>query len=73
MVYPQLARLMSMKCMNQKNLSNIIGRSQQITSKKLNGESDFKRSEMQLIKAHFIDIEPDITMDSIFERYIFLP
>lgn len=73
MIYPELAKLMAIKRMTQTDLGKVIGRTQQATSKKLNGETDFKKKEMQAIKEHFKDVIPDINMDAIFEENIFLP
>lgn len=71
MIYPEIARLMACKKMNQTSLAKVLNISQQAVSKKLNGDSDFKRREMIAIKNHFADIAPDITMEKLFE--IFLP
>jgi len=72
MVFPEIAKLMAYKNMRQKDLGKIIGCTQQATSRKLKGKTDFKRSEMIKIKEHFKDIAPDITIDQIFhEEYFF--
>lgn len=64
---------MGYKNMKHKDLAKIIGVSQQAASRKLKGEADFKRSEMQKIKAFFQNDFPGITMDQIFTTEIFLP
>jgi predicted transcriptional regulator len=71
-MYPELVKLMAYTDMKHKDLAKIIGVSQQATSKKIKGESDFKGSEMQKIKEHFKAKFPDITMDQIFTKDIFL-
>lgn len=71
-MYPELIKLMAYTGMKHKGLAEIIGISQQATSKKIKGESDFKRAEMQKIKEHFKKVLPDITMDQIFTKDIFL-
>jgi len=58
--------------MKHKDLGAILGISQQATSKKIKGESDFKRGEMQKIKEYFKKTFPEITMDQIFTKDIFL-
>jgi hypothetical protein len=73
MIFPELARLMAYKRMFIKDLAKVIGCSTQATSKKLKGEAEFKRSEMQKIKEYFSDIFPELTMDEIFKENIFLP
>ena len=74
-MYPELIKLM--KCttpkLTDKSLAKIIGVSQQATSKKLKGETEFKRSEMQKVKEYFQKDFPGITMDQIFTKDIFLP
>lgn len=72
-MYPELLKLMGYKNMKHKDLAKIIGVSQQAASRKLKGEADFKRSEMQKIKAFFQNDFPGITMDQIFTTEIFLP
>ncbi|MFA5300967.1 MAG: hypothetical protein WC389_22470 [Lutibacter sp.] len=71
-MYPELIKLMAIENMKHKQLGKILGISQQATSKKLKGETDFKRKEMQIIKEHFRAKYPDITMDQIFTKDIFL-
>jgi predicted transcriptional regulator len=72
-MYPELIKLMGCTGMKHKALAKIIGVSQQAASKKIKGETEFKRSEMQKIKAHFQKDFPEITMDQIFTKDIFLP
>lgn len=76
-MYPELLKLMGYKSMKHKDLAKIIGVSQQAASKKIKGETEFKRSEMQKIKAYFRKEFPDefsgITMEQIFTTDIFLP
>jgi predicted transcriptional regulator len=73
MIFPKLAGLMAVNKMSHKQLSKIIGCSQQAASKKLDGKIEFKRSEMQKIKRYFQSIDPNVTVDELFEEYIFLP
>ena len=72
-MYPELLKLMGYKNMKHKDLAKIIGVSQQAASKKIRGETEFKRSEMQKIKAFFQKDFPEITMEQIFTTEIFLP
>lgn len=72
MVFPELHKLMAYKNMTVKDLAWVMGVTPQAASKKLTGQTEFKRSDMQKIKAHFMDLFPDITMDQIFEVNIFL-
>ena len=71
-MYPELIKLMSVEHMKHKHLGSLLGISQQSASKKIKGESDFKRGEMQKIKEHFSKKYPNITMDQIFTKDIFL-
>jgi predicted transcriptional regulator len=71
-MYPELAKLMAFKNMKHKDIASILGISQQATSKKLKGETEFRYSEMQKIKEYFKEDYPDITMDQIFIKKIFL-
>ena len=71
-MYPELIKLMAYTDMKHKDLAKVIGVSQQATSKKIKGEAEFRGSEMQKIKAHFKSKFPDITMDQIFTKDIFL-
>lgn len=71
-MYPELIKLMAYIGMKHKDLGKLIGISQQAASKKLKGESDFKRAEMQKIKEHFKNEFPEVTMDRIFTKDIFL-
>lgn len=73
MAYPELIKLMAYKNMRQKDLGKVIGCTQQATSQKLKGVTEFKRSEMIKIKEEFQDIFPEITIDEIFKENIFLP
>lgn len=73
MVFPELHKLMAYKNMTLKDLAWVMGITPQATSKKITGQTEFKRSEMQKVKNHFKDLFPDITMDKIFEVNIFLP
>jgi predicted transcriptional regulator len=72
-MYPELLKLMGCKRMKHKELAKIIGVSQQATSKKIRGETEFRRSEMQKIRDYFKEYYPTITMDQIFTNDIFLP
>jgi predicted transcriptional regulator len=71
-MYPELAKLMAYRNMKHKDIASILGISQQAISKKLKGETEFRYSEMQKIKEYFKKDYPDITMDQIFTRDIFL-
>ena len=73
MLYPELLKLMAYKGMTKKDLAKVLGITPQALGKKMLGKTEFRRDEMQKIKEHFQDICPDITMDQIFERNIFLP
>ena len=68
-LYPELLKMLAYKGMTKKDLAKVLG----ITPQLMGGKTDFKRNEMQIVKEHFQDICPDITMDQIFERNIFLP
>jgi predicted transcriptional regulator len=72
-MYPELIKLMAVEGITHKKIGQIMGVTQQAASKKLKGEYDFKCSEMQKIKKHFRQKYPDITMDQIFTKEIFLP
>jgi DNA-binding XRE family transcriptional regulator len=71
-MFPELAKLMAIDGMKHKDLARIIGITQQAASKKIKGESEFKRSEMQKVKLYFCKKYPSITMDQIFTEDIFL-
>lgn len=71
-MYPELIKLMAYEGLKHKDLAKIINVTQQATSKKIKGETEFKRSEMQKIKEYFKKHFPEITMDQIFTRDIFL-
>jgi predicted transcriptional regulator len=71
-MYPELIKLMSVNNMKHKEFGKILGISQQAASKKIKGETDFKRGEMQKIKEYFSSKYPGITMDQIFTKDIFL-
>jgi predicted transcriptional regulator len=71
-MYPELAKLMAFRNMKHKEIASILGISQQATSKKLKGDTEFRYSEMQKIKEYFRKYYPEITMDQIFTRDIFL-
>jgi len=71
-MYPELVKLMAYTNMKHKDLAKVIGVSQQATSKKIKGETEFKASEMYKIKEHFKAKFPDITVDQIFTKDIFL-
>ena len=73
MVYPELHKLMAYKNLMIKDIAWIMGITPQAASKKLLGQTEFKRSEMQKIREYFKELFPDITMDQIFEVNIFLP
>jgi len=72
-MYPELFKLMGCANMTHKELAEIIGISQQAASLKIRGKTEFKRSEMQKIKAYFQKDHTGITMDQIFTMDIFLP
>ena len=72
-MYPELFKLMAIDGISHKKFGQIIGVTQQAASKKLKGEYDFKCSEMQKVKEYFKQKYPDITMDQIFTKEIFLP
>lgn len=71
-MYPELIKLMAHNSMKHKDLASILGISQQATSKKIKGQTDFKRTEMQKVREYFKKSYPEITMDQIFTCYIFL-
>jgi DNA-binding Xre family transcriptional regulator len=71
-MFPELAKLMAYKHINQKGLAKILGISWQAVSKKLSGKTDFKRREMIAIKKYFLDICPNLTIDTLFREDIFL-
>lgn len=71
-MYPELIKLMAYKSMKHKDIATILGISQQATSKKIKGETEFRRSEMKKIKEYFRQYYPEITMDQIFTQDIFL-
>ena len=71
MLFPEIAKCMAIKNMNQKDLASILSITPQSIGRKLNGKVDFRRNEMVRIKEHFKDIAPDITMDELFK--IFYP
>ena len=71
-MYPELAKLMAYRNMKHKDLASILSISQQAASLKLKGKTEFRRSEMQKIKEFFKEFYPEITMDQIFTRDIFL-
>lgn len=70
MIYPEIARLMACKKMAKKDLAKVIGKSPQAIGLKLQGKTDFKRTEMIKIKEHFKDIAPDISIDKLFEIFL---
>jgi len=65
-VFPEIAKYMSYKKLRHKDLAKVVGVSQQAITKKLNGESEFKRSEMKKIQKYFSDVASGITMDKLF-------
>lgn len=69
MVYPEIAKYMACKRMSQKDMAKIIGVSQQAASKKLNGITDFKRTEMVALIECFKNIESNLTMDQLFKIF----
>ena len=71
-MYPELIKLMAYKNMKHKDLAAILGISQQATSKKIKGETEFRHPEMKKIKEYFRKDYPQITMDQIFTQDIFL-
>ena len=75
MVFPELAKLMALKKMTHKSLAEVVGCKQQAMTKKLNGETEFKRSEMIALKSYFLKEFPNqaITMENLFTEDIFLP
>jgi len=72
-MYPELMKLKAYKRLSTKDLAKIVGITQQSMSRKLNGASEFKRTEMQKIKEYFQRDFPEIIMDQIFTEDIFLP
>jgi predicted transcriptional regulator len=69
MIFPEVAKLMAYKKMRHKDLADVIGISQQAVTQKLNGETEFKRSEMIKTQKHFSDIAPNVTMDELFKIF----
>lgn len=69
MIFPEIAKLMICKKMQQQDVAKVIGVTQQAASKKLKGTTEFKRREMVALKEHFKDIDPDITMDKLFSIF----
>jgi transcriptional regulator with XRE-family HTH domain len=68
-IFPEVAKLMTRKRMEQKDVAQVIGVTQQAASKKLRGITEFKRSEMVALIEHFKDIDPDIIMDKLFSIF----
>ena len=68
MIYPEIAKYMAIKRVNQKELAGYIGISQQSLSVKLIGKADFRLSEVTAIRDYFRNANPDITMDKLFEK-----
>jgi predicted transcriptional regulator len=71
-VYPELNKLMAYKGLKHKDIAKVLGISQQAMSKKIKGETEFKYSDMQKIKAFFQKDYPEITLEQIFTKDIFL-
>lgn len=71
--YPELLKLKACKRLTDKDLAKIVGVTQQTMSRKLRGESEFKRSEMQKIKEFFQKDFSEITVDKLFIQEIILP
>lgn len=71
-MFPELIKLMAINGISHKKMGEIIGVSQQATTKKIKGEHEFKRSEMQKIKEYFLVMYPNATMDNLFTTEIFL-
>lgn len=72
-VFPELIKLLAYHRMNHTDLSKILGITQQATSRKVKGESEFKQSEMVKVRNYFRQFYPGITIDQIFTENIFLP
>lgn len=70
-IYPEIAKCMACKQLNQKDLADLLGISQQAISQKLKGKTEFRRSEMVVLREDFKEVYPEITMDKLFQ--IFLP
>jgi hypothetical protein len=72
----ELLKLIAITRMKHIELAKIIGVSQQATSRKIKGETEFKHNEMRLITRYFKNLQikdeylsknyPPITMDLIF-------
>jgi hypothetical protein len=75
MIFPELAKLMAIKQLSHKAVGAIIDCKQQAATKKLNGETEFKRSEMNKLKSYFQKEFPalNITLENLFKEDIFLP
>jgi transcriptional regulator with XRE-family HTH domain len=69
-IFPEIAKLMSMKKMYQKDIAKLIGVTPQHAGRILSGKAEFKRSDMVKIKAHFADVAPDISMDNLFAIFL---
>jgi predicted transcriptional regulator len=70
MVFPEIAKCMACKKMYQTDLAKLLGVSQMSVSRKLNGKSEFTRSEMIKIKEHFKDVAPEVTMEKLFDIFL---
>lgn len=72
----ELHKLLAITRTMHKDLAMVIGVSQQATSKKIKGETDFKQTEMVLIVKYFKKLQaedeylqknyPPVTMDLLF-------
>jgi hypothetical protein len=69
-IFPELAKLMNCKRMFQNDVAKLLGQSQQGISLKLKGKSEFRRDEMVTLRDYFRDIDPELTMDKLFEIYL---
>lgn len=70
MIYPEIAKYMAIKKINQKELAEVVGISQQSLSVKLTGKCDFRRSEMVSIREYFKEADPGLTMDKLFNIFL---
>lgn len=69
MIFPEVAKFMACKSTTHKELAKVIGITQQAITKKLNGESEFKLSELKKIQNYFSDIAPNMKIDDMFVEY----
>jgi hypothetical protein len=75
MAFPTLLQLMAVQKLSHKKVGEIIKGTQQLATKKINEETEFKRSEMINLRDYFrkeIPM-PELTMDQLFSEEITLP